>query len=420
MSELSMVSFSASSSRVIPGQEITVTCKLKNISGNSIRYWAVGIGVDGRTFGDTEGSFRQDFVYVAGGRVTQDSISWAAGKTKTFVWTVAIPETASELFSEYSKRAVPLVISFTTAYSQNYLASDTYVTDLDTVAVLDMYYTPKIDDFHLVRATDGNVDEEGASVLTTIKLSQWLGAYASPTWNPVCKLHYAPIVTGSEVTEIDLTGDIPALLEGITNIAAIVQGEISPGNDYQFILTFGDDYERAVSINEEIVEAFANFAMSETGAGASFGGFPRSTADDPMLESHYRIVPYEGVNGVNRYVAPMTVEENAGVWHDGSRICRVTVDLPAIAADKESIIDLGIPGETATRIISIDGAFDAGDGAWMSLSYSNDSGVAYQMRVAVINVGLSGSNLSLRLVTGASRTIIGGHATIAYTVVKEA
>lgn len=289
-----MVSFSASASRVIPGQEITVTCKLKNISGNSIRYWAVGIGVDGRTFGDTEGSFRQDFVYVVGGRVTQDSISWAAGKTKTFVWTVAIPEAASELFSEYSKRAVPLVISFTTAYSQNYLASDTYVTDLDTVAVLDMYYTPKIDDFHLVRATNGNVDEEGASVLTTIKLSQADGASESAVWDPVCMLHYWPVVTGSEVTEINLTSNIPALLAGIEGSSKVVQGEISPGNDYQFALTFGDAYESAVAINEEIVEAFANFALSETGKGASFGGFPRSTADDPMLESHYPGYFYAG------------------------------------------------------------------------------------------------------------------------------
>ena len=419
MSELSMVSFSASSSRVIPGQEITVTCKLKNISGNSIRYWAVGIGVDGRTFGDTEGSFRQDFVYVAGGRVTQDSISWAAGKTKTFVWTVTIPGTASELFSEYSKRAVPLVIAFTTAYNQNYLASDTYVTNLDTVAVLDKFYTPKIDNFELIRATDGLEDDEGANVLTTIKLSQADGASESAVWNPVCMLHYTPVVTDSEVTQINLTGNIPVLLKGVTKSTTIIQGEISPSNEYQFVLTFGDKYERFI-FSFNLSDAFANFALSEIGAGASLGGFPRSTADDPMLESHYRIVPYEGVNGVNRYVAPMTVEENAGVWHDGSRICRVTVDLPAIAADKESIIDLGIPGKTATRIISIDGAFDAGDGSWMSLMYSADTGVAYHARVVVDNVGASGINLSLRIVTGASRTISGGHATIAYTVVKEA
>lgn len=419
MSELSMVSFSASASRVIPGQEITLTCKLKNISGSAINYWAVGIGVNARAFENNTDSNREDYVYVAGGRVTTDKITWKSNATKTFVWTVTIPESASEMFTLYSGRAVPLIIRFTTAYSQNYLASDTYVTALNTVAVLDMYYTPKIDDFHLVRATNGNVDEEGASVLTTIKLSQADGASESAVWNPVCMLHYAPVGTGSEVTEINLTSNIPALLAGIEGSSRVVQGEISPGNDYQFALTFGDAYESAVAINEEIVEAFANFALSETGAGASFGGFPRSTADDPMLESHYRIVPYEGVNGVNRYVAPMTVEENAGVWHDGSRICRVTVDLPAITADTKKEIDLGVKGDTVTRIIDINGAFDAGDGSWMSLMYSADTGVAYQARVVVDNVGSTDQNLSLRIVTGASRTISGGHATIAYTVVKE-
>ena len=287
MSELSMVSFSANASRVIPGQEITLTCKLKNISGSAINYWAVGIGVNARAFEKNTDSNREDYVYVAGGRVTTDKITWKSNATKTFVWTVTIPESASEMFALYSGRAVPLIIRFTTAYSQNYLASDTYVTDLNTVAVLDMYYTPKIDDFHLVRATDGNIDEEGASVLTTIKLSQADGASESAVWNPVCMLHYAPVGTGSEVTEINLTSNIPALLAGIEGSSKVVQGEISPGNDYQFALTFGDDYESAVAINEEIVEAFANFALSETGKGASFGGFPRSTADEPMLESHY-------------------------------------------------------------------------------------------------------------------------------------
>lgn len=286
MSELSMVSFSASSSRVIPGQEITVTCKLKNISGNSIRYWAVGIGVDGRTFGDTEGSFRQDFVYVAGGRVTQDSISWAAGKTKTFVWTVTIPGTASELFSEYSKRAVPLVIAFTTAYNQNYLASDTYVTNLDTVAVLDKFYTPKIDNFELIRATDGLEDDEGANVLTTIKLSQADGASESAVWNPVCMLHYTPVVPDSEVTQINLTGNIPVLLKGVTKSTTIIQGEISPSNEYQFVLTFEDKYERFI-FSFNLSDAFANFALSEYGEGFSFGGFPKSKPGNPMGESHY-------------------------------------------------------------------------------------------------------------------------------------
>lgn len=286
MSELSMVSFSASASRVVPGQEITLTCKLKNISGSAINYWAVGIGVNARAFENNTDSNREDYVYVAGGRVTTDKITWKSNATKTFVWTVTIPESASEMFTLYSGRAVPLVIRFTTAYSQNYLYSDTYVTDINAVAVLDKFYTPKIDNFELIRATDGLEDDEGANVLTTIKLSQADGASESAVWNPVCMLRYVPVVTGSEVTQINLTGNIPALLNGVTKSTTIIQGEISPGNEYQFELTFGDGHERFI-FTFNLSDAFANFTLSETGAGASFGGFPRSTLDDPMLESHY-------------------------------------------------------------------------------------------------------------------------------------
>lgn len=293
MSELSMVSFSASASRVIPGQEITLTCKLKNISGSAINYWAVGIGVNARAFENNTDSNREDYVYVAGGRVTTDKITWKSNATKTFVWTVTIPESASEMFTLYSGRAVPLIIRFTTAYSQNYLASDTYVTDLNTVAVLDKFYAPKIDNFVLTRATDGLEDDEGANVLTTIKLSQADGASESAVWNPVCMLHYAPVVTGSEVTQIDLTGNIPALLNGVTKSTAIIQDEISPGNEYQFVLTFGDDYERFI-FTFNLSDAFANFALSEYGEGFSFGGFPKSKPGNPMGESHYPGYFYAG------------------------------------------------------------------------------------------------------------------------------
>ena len=286
MSELSMVSFSASASRVVPGQEITLTCKLKNISGSAINYWAVGIGVNARAFENNTDSNREDYVYVAGGRVTTDKITWKSNATKTFVWTVTIPESASEMFTLYSGRAVPLIIRFTTAYSQNYLYSDTYVTDINTVAVLDKFYSPKIDNFVLTRATDGLEDDEGANVLTTIKLSQADGASESAVWKPVCMLHYAPVVTGSEVTQIDLTGNIPALLNGVTKSTAIIQGEISPGNEYQFVLTFGDGYERFI-FSFNLSDAFANFALSEYGEGFSFGGFPKSKPGNPMAEFHY-------------------------------------------------------------------------------------------------------------------------------------
>lgn len=421
MNQLQMSSFSADVARVVPGSTITVTCKLKNTSGETIKSMSVGIGLLEKAFPDYTAN-AYVFTYAMGSRMQTESVgSWAAGKSKTFTWTVTLPDSElTALFDKYSTRAMPLVLYFVTANSADERGNDTYVCDVvgNSVTVLNSFCTPTVEKFEVVRTPD----DESSAVAVSIKLAQSANAYSNLAWQPTCTLLYKP-EKQSVFSPIDLTDMIPALLEGVTGNTDIVTVEISPQYDCDFKIVFEDAYESA-SRSTDVPNAFANFALSETGAGASFGMFPTSTEDKPKLESAYPIIPYAGIAGVNVYMPGVILHdfnEVAGTWIENgttSPIHRVTVTFGAMAKDAEQQIDIGIPGSKVERIVSVDGMFDAGDGAWMSLMYSNDAGVGYHVRTAVINVGTAGSNLKLRLITGVSRTIERGHATIAYIPVK--
>lgn len=395
MSELQMVSFSADAAYVAPGGTITVTCKLKNISGYTIKYMSVFVGTTNL------------YDNVVGGFVTLDSVgNWKTGATKTFTWTAEIPS------GDIGERSTPLVIKFRTNTSTATVPSeDTYVSE--AVTLLNSFCTPKIEDFSVVRTPD----DESSAVAVTIKLSQSEAAYNNALWAPACRLVYAANGYGSE-NSIDLTDRIADLLTGVTADTTIVTDEIDPRYDYDFAITFGDNLESAVGYTD-VPNASAPFALSETGEGAAFGMFPTG---NPWLETAYPLVPYNGIAGVNIYMPGVVLNEfvrTAGAWIENGiaiPIHRVTVTFGAMAKDTEQEIDIGIAGSTVDRIVSIDGMFSTDDGSWSSLMYSNDAGVGYHVRTTVINVGSAADNLKLKLVTGASRSISNGHATIAYTV----
>ena len=421
MNQLQMSSFSADAARIVPGSAITVTCKLKNTSGETIKSMSVGVGLMEKAFPDYTAN-AYVFAYAMGSRTLVESVgSWAAGKSKTFTWTVTLPDSElTALFDKYSTRAMPLVLYFITANSANERGNDTYVCDVvgNSVTVLNSFCTPTVEKFEVVRTPD----DESSAVAVSIKLAQSESAYSNSAWKPSCELHYK-LENENDFSSIDLTSMIPTLLEGVTGNTDIVAAEIPTQYDCDFKIIFKDAYESA-SRSTDVPNAFANFALSETGAGASFGMFPTSTAADPetgtpanpLLESAYPIIPYAGVAGVNIYEPNNAVVTTAGRWIDGRPIHRVTVELPALGKNVTKPIELGIPGDSVGAIVSIDGVFDAGDGAWMSLMYSNNTtnNFKYHIRTAVINVGTANSQLTLRLITGEERTIAGGHATITY------
>ena len=279
MSDLQVVSFYADTAYVVPGSTITVTCKLKNISGLTLRRMSVGIGIPGA------------YAYALGGYSSLESIaSWSSGKTRTFTWTVTLPtDKMVAQFVNKNMRQSPLTIEFAISnYSDSsYVpATDTYVAN--SVIALNKFYQPRVEEFRINRTPD----DEGDKVLVSIKIAQ-VALETGLVWNPTCTLLYKA-ENEDAISEIDLTSRIPELLEGITDSADIVTAEILPQYDCDFEIVFGDDFESASRLTD-VPNAFANFALSETGAGASFGMFPTSTADEPKLESAYPGYLYSGI-----------------------------------------------------------------------------------------------------------------------------
>ena len=409
-----VVSFSANAEKCAPGQPISVTAKIKNVSGAAISMWRAGLGVNERQFTNS-GYMTSYLTYTVGGENWFEEISWKAGVSKTFTWTVTLGKGLSEPFITHGTRAVLLMLCLRTQNS----AMDYYTSD---VVILNKFFNPDVEQIDFIRATDKKPHNEGESLLTTLKLAM-VEPEDGYVFEPSCTLTYWEKGSPDDKTELSLTDKIPALVSGVVRDSDILSGTFLKNSGYWFELEFGDDYE-SVRVKDDVSVAFGNFILSETGKGASFGRFPSSTKENPLLESDYPVVPYNGIAGVNIYMPGVILHdfnETAGTWIENgtaSPIHRATITFGAMAKDAEQQIDIGIPGSKVERIVSVDGMFDAGDGAWMSLMYSNDAGVGYHVRTAVINVGTAGSNLKLRLITGASRTIERGHATISYIPVK--
>lgn len=80
---------------------------------------------------------------------------------------------------------------------------------------------------------------------------------------------------------------------------------------------------------DSVVQGRANFALSGSKYGASFGCLPSGTEEKPMLESAYPFYPYGGIEGVTNY----TTEEvtTGGTWIDGKPIYRKIISVTATA-----------------------------------------------------------------------------------------
>lgn len=338
MSEISVVSFTADKTQCIPGETITITTKLKNISGATIKVWSVGIGIDSRQLSESA-SYSTYYAYPVGSRMEQAAITWKAGATKAFTWTVTIPESASNLFANYGARAVKLIMDITSG-AANELSGDTYVSD---VTVLNARYTPTIEAFELKRALNGEPNDEGTNLLTTIKLKQV--EHSGYVFNPNCAIIYAPRDGSAADTTIDLTGQISTLLAGVTDSAEIVTGEFLAGQEYDFMLVFGDENEN-IALSIDVDRAFANHALSEYGAGASYGMFPTSTPDNPKLESNYPCYFYKGINGLNTY--SLEEVDTGGKWIDGKSIYSKT--LPCKISTVNSNVVIGTIPEIDTLV----------------------------------------------------------------------
>lgn len=413
--KIKVVSFSVDVAICAPGQTITVVAKLKNVSGAAINKWNAGIGVNSLQF--VENSTISYLTYVVGDKGNFEQISWNAGATKTFTWIVTLADDIVTPFLNYGARSAYLLLQTRCESS----LSDYYTSD---VVVLNTFFNPTVKEIDFVRSLYGVPHDEGSDIMSTIQIE--IDKPSSDyVFSPTCTLRFWE-KGSNEKTERDLTQYVNDFLKSyVSEDLSIIYEELPPQLAYIVELEFGDDYEGFV-FRDEIPNAFANFALSETGTGASFGMFPRSTSDNPMLESDYPIVPYKGIAGVNIYDTNGTIVTESGMWIEGegdnkviTPIYSVTVMFNNLTASGRKEIPLGIDGSLVGRIVSIEGMFGTTDGTWMSLMQSNETtnNNKYHIRTQVLNVGVSGSEITLRLIAGEERTATGGHAKIAFTMI---
>lgn len=191
------------------------------------------------------------------------------------------------------------------------------------IVMLDARYKPSILMFAGERCdVNGFLNDEGLAMLTNIALSKSEQADTSVmSLLAYFKNESAP---SEETVVLDLTNLMSSALA--SEIQTIISEVVLKTNaDYSVTLWFGDQYESA-STAILVSRAFANMHLSglPTG-GVCFGGFSLSTANQPLMESHYEGVFYNGIRGVTNYLSEEI--ETGGRWIDGKPIYRAIGEL---------------------------------------------------------------------------------------------
>lgn len=293
---ISISGFSLLPERLQAGSPFTATITVKNNLGAAAlyAYLAADIDMEGLDAGDT-GAGRVN-LYSSG--VQQISIPNGASKTLTF--SGAIREAAWDDLNAISEKYPSAPIRRNAIIWTLHMDNGGFEYSADTIynagELLDAFYSPAIEAFRLERCMNGVPNDEGESLLSTIKLT--LAERARQDFLSL-KLYYSdssPATADSDY--IDLSSSIPDLIAGITDSADLISQAFGNTANWHFLLVFGDAYESA-SAAFSLSRAFANLHLSgATTGGAAFGGFSTSAEGDPKLESHYPAHFYAGAHGI--------------------------------------------------------------------------------------------------------------------------
>lgn len=292
---ISISGFSLLPERLQAGTPFTATITAKNNLGATAlyAYLTAHIDMEGLDAGDP-GAGRVN-LYSSG--VQQISIANGASKALTFSGTIS--ETAWDELNAILEKYPSAPIRRNAIIWSLHMDNGGFEYSADTIynagELLDAFYSPAIEAFRLERCMDGVPNDEGESLLSTIKLG--LAEKARQALLSL-KLYYsesAPAVADSDF--IDLSSSIPDLIGGITDSAELIAQTFGNTANWNFLLVFGDEYESAVAAFS-LSRAFANMHLSgATTGGVAFGGFSTSGEGDPKLESHYPAYLYGGAYG---------------------------------------------------------------------------------------------------------------------------
>lgn len=261
------------------------------------------------------------------------------------------------------------------------------------ITYLNARYAPAIQAFSVERGENGLPEDTGERLLLTAKLS--LADGADPSGMRV-HLHYAQEAEATVNSPcIDLSGSLDQLLSGVTDDASIVPQTFANNADWNFLLTFGDDYEQ-VQAGASISEAFANLHLSgAVTGGVCVGGFSSAKEGEPKFECHYPAYFYGGIalGGMKDF---STEETDTGVkWLNGKAIYAKT--LVHTAAAGNTAYELALPADVEM--------------AWLDMANSfhvNANGLSFPPYAQINNVDYFICLLSTGSVTYKTNAATGG------------
>lgn len=265
---------------------------------------------------------------------------------------------------------------------------------LQSYTVVDAIVNPTITALEVVRClADGTESDEGTYLLIkSLKLSINADTSASAITTAEITVGTIQKALGASVIEAALSS--AGYSESTPDIFA---GEtFSNGTTYAGALTIGTAYESATQAFA-IARAFANMHLSGAATGGvAFGSFSSSTLNNPLFESRYPAIFYEGIDGINNYEAAEI--DTGGHWVDNKPIYRRIITGSASGATE---VTLGTISGIDT-VIHMEGTQRTAAGAWMALNHANANGAIYGR----VHIDASGAVLARSNTTGAKTFVV--------------
>lgn len=363
--------FNLSNPRLEPGMEFTATINATNNAwhaGKSIGLW----GFAYVSYTDADGAQKRRQVAVLDQQET--AVNWPVGATQTFTIAGVVKPNVKQILDGILETDPAANIRFNDIHwvleVHDREAGGFNSGEADAGILLYKYWQPAIERFNIERSANGLPDDEGVSLLTSIKLGLSERANSAAVG---LALYYSDSGPATEEdTILFMNQYIPSLLEGVEDSPLLIPGEFSNTKDWHFLLLFGDEYEMARA-EFSISRAFANMHLSgKTTGGVAFGGFSKSEEGNPMAEFHYPIHAYEkiyahdGIEGVTNYSTSET--KTGGTWIDGKPIYRYIINTTFVGGGFST--DVGTLPYGVENIIRCNGMTKgASDNSWRPLTF---------------------------------------------------
>ena len=341
-----ITALSFSPSIIAIGESVSFSITIKNTSGKSVS--SCYITMNGY-YPSTNAPYGYGYtpeLYLHGGpNWALSSISWGNNVSKTFTGTFtfqpafyAVDE--SNYLLPVSDTKLHLDITTNVEFSTGGTNYDNFEnlrgTNGEYLTILSKRDNPR-----LSFAVERTPNDEAEKVKTSIRLTSDVSSSVFTSHGYSAKLYrsseHSPATTADTVTTLNAT--VAQMLTGITDSTSAITTTFFNGSDWSFLLVVTNGYETRSAI-ASIPRAFANLHLSgcSTG-GACFGGFSKSTENNPKLESYYPVYLYGGiakVGGGSGLLPSLGIQTGSSaaqsVASSGSATVSVTFPKPYTAA----------------------------------------------------------------------------------------